>query len=437
MAKRRRVERTGPTRKEAAMTKAERERARLLTIVVGAVVGLALLVLVVGLLYQSVVIPNSAVATVNGERIGTNDLWKLTRFDQYQRVSQLQSLLQYQEQIDPGGEQGFFTSQIQQLQSQLINPEGLTNSVLEQLIEERLVRQLAADNNIVASDAEVQAELESLIAAQAGMVTAAQATATAEALAIATPTPSPTPSPTPTSTLGITLPTVAPTPEPTPTMQIQAESDFTAGLDQLLANVSQGANISQDDARSLYVDLLSANILREKLTEQLGDQMPTSGEQVRARHILISVAADASDADKQVALAEAISVTQRLRAGDDFAELALQVSDDTSSAQQGGDLGFFARGQMVTEFEDAAFSLPVGEISEPVLSQFGYHIIEVLETQPGNPNFTAWLQEQKSLAQIVRSLTTARLPSLPAVPPQLFVDPTTSSAPLVATPATP
>ena len=58
----------------------------------------------------------------------------------------------------------------------------------------------------------------------------------------------------------------------------------------MLTNVSQGANISQDDARKLYVSLISANILREKLTEQLGDQMPTSGEQVRARHILISVA---------------------------------------------------------------------------------------------------------------------------------------------------
>ena len=75
---------------------------------------------------------------------------------------------------------------------------------------------------------------------------------------------------------------------------------------------------------------------------------------------------------------------------------------------------------MVTEFEEAAFSLPIGEISDPVLSQFGYHIIEVLEQQPGSPNFNAWLQEQKSPAQIVRSLTTARLPSLPAVPPQLF-----------------
>ncbi len=343
MAKRRRVERTEPSRKEAAMTKAERERARLLTIIVGAVVGVALLVLVVGLLYQSVIIPSTAVATVNGQRIATRDLWKLTRFDQFQRINQLQNLLQFQEQMDPGGQQGFFTSQIQQLQSDLISPEGSANRVLEQMIEERLVRQLADQNNIVVSDAEVQADLESLIAAQIGMVTAPEATATAEALAIATPTPSPTPSPTPTSTLGITLPTLALTPEPTPTVQIQTESDFNTGLEQLLANVSQGANISQADARQLYVDLLSSNILREKLTEQLGDQMPSSGEQVRARHILVSVAADASDADKELALAEAISITQRLRAGGDFAELAAQFSDDTGSGQQGGDLGLFSR----------------------------------------------------------------------------------------------
>lgn len=422
MAKRRRVERTEPSRKEAAMTKRERERARVLTIIVGAVVGVALLVLVVGLLYQSVIIPNTAVATVNGQRISTRDLWKLTRFDQFQRVSQLQTLLQYQEQIDPGGAQGFFTSQIQQLQSQLINPEGLTNSVLEQMIEERLVRQLAAANNITVSDGEVQTELESLIASQLGMVTAPQATATAEALALATPTPSPTPSPTPTSTVGITLTTLALTPEPTPTMQVQTESDFNAGLEQLLSNVSQGANISQADARKLYLDLISAGLLRDKLTEQLGDQMPSSGEQVRARHILISVSPDAAEEEKQLALAEAISITQRLRAGADFAELALQYSDDPGSGQQGGDLGFFGRGQMVTEFETAAFSLSIGEISDPVLSQFGYHIIEVLEQQPGNPSFTAWLQEQKAQAQIVRSLTTSRLPNLPVVPAALFAN---------------
>jgi peptidyl-prolyl cis-trans isomerase D len=422
MAKRRRVERTEPSRKEAAMTKRERERARRLTIIVGAVVGIAVLVLVVGLLYQAVYIPNTAVATVNGQRISTNDLWKLTRFDQYQRISQLQNLLQFQEQIDPGGEQGFFTSQISQLRSDLVNPEGSTNRVLEQMIEEQLVRQLAADNNIVVDDAEVQAELESLVAAQQGLVTAPEATATAEALAAATPTPSPTPSPTPTSTVAstLTVPTLAP--EPTPTVGVQTETEFNTGLDQLLNNVSQGAGISRTDARTLYVSLIGSNILREKLEQQLGDQMPTTDDQLRARHILVSVDPEASQEDRDAALSKAISITQRLRNGEDFAELAIQFSDDTGSAQQGGDLGFFSRGRMVMEFEEAAFSLPIGQISDPVESQFGYHIIEVLERQPGSPNFNAWLQDQKATAQIVRSLTSARLPSLPVVPPQLFTD---------------
>lgn len=417
------------------MTKRERERARTLTIIVGAVVGFALLVLVAGLVYQSVIVPNSTVATVNGQRISTNDLWKLTRFDQFQRISQLQNLLQFQEQIDPGGAQGFFTSQIQQLQSDLINPEGATNRVLEQMIEEELVRQLAASNNITVSDADVQAELESLIAAQQGLVTAPEATATAEALAIATPTPSPTPSPTPTTTVASTLTVLALTPEPTPTVQIQTETEFNAGLEQLLASVSQGANMSTADARALYTQLITSDLLREQLTSQLGSQMPTSGEQVRARHILVSVAADASEADEQAALSKAISLTQRLQAGEDFAELAQQFSDDTGSGQQGGDLGFFARGQMVAEFEEVAFSLPIGQISDPVRSQFGYHIIEVLEQQAGSPDFNAWLQDQKSSAQIVRSLTTARLPNLPAVPPQLFVNPT--SVPPATTPVAP
>lgn len=418
------------------MTKQERERARLLTIIVSAVVVFALLVLAAGVIYQAVIVPNTAVATVNGQRIATNELWRLARFDQFQRINQLQNLFQFQDQIDPGGQQGFFTSQIQQLQSDLINPEGATNRVLEQMIEQELVRQLAASNNITVSDADVQAELESLIAAQQGFVTAPQATATAEALAVATPTPSPTPSPTPTSTVGITLPVLPVTPEPTPTVHVQTESEFNTGLDQLLANVSQGADMTTEQARALYVSLIQSDLLQQRLLDQLGDQMPTSGEQVRARHILVSVAPDASEADEQLALAKAISITQRLRNGEDFAELAQQFSDDTGSGAQGGDLGFFPRGQMVPEFEEAAFSLPIGEISEPVRSQFGYHIIETLEQQPGNPDFNAWLQSQKSLADIVRSLTAARLPNLPPVPPQLLVNPV-STVPEVATPVAP
>jgi len=70
---------------------------------------------------------------------------------------------------------------------------------------------------------------------------------------------------------------------------------------------------------------------------------------------------------------------QRLKQGEDFAQLARQYSEDSASADKGGDLGFFGRGQMVKPFEEKAFSLKMGEISEPVLTEYGYHIIKVEE----------------------------------------------------------
>jgi foldase protein PrsA len=94
-------------------------------------------------------------------------------------------------------------------------------------------------------------------------------------------------------------------------------------------------------------------------------------EQVRARHILV---ADLPTANK---------VESELKSGKDFGAVAKQYSIDPGSKDKGGELGFFRRGQMVPAFDKEAFSLPVGKISEPVKSPFGYHIIQVEERQPG------------------------------------------------------
>jgi len=104
-------------------------------------------------------------------------------------------------------------------------------------------------------------------------------------------------------------------------------------------------------------------------------------EQVQARHILIKVDDHRSDTQ---AKQEIEKIRQRLAGGADFAKVAGEVSEDTASKVKGGDLGRFGRGQMVKEFEDAAFSAKVGALAGPVKSPFGYHLIQVLDKQPAS-----------------------------------------------------
>jgi parvulin-like peptidyl-prolyl isomerase len=91
------------------------------------------------------------------------------------------------------------------------------------------------------------------------------------------------------------------------------------------------------------------------------------------------VAPEASPEALATAEAKARAAFERLQAGEDFAKVAAELSDDAGSKADGGDLGFFRRGQMVKAFEDAAFSLSAGELGEPVRSDFGFHVIRVEE----------------------------------------------------------
>src|SRR5699024_1232496 len=91
--------------------------------------------------------------------------------------------------------------------------------------------------------------------------------------------------------------------------------------------------------------------------------------EVEARHILVE------DED------EAKDIKKKLDDGEDFAKLAKEHSVDEGSAEEGGNVGFFSVGSMVAEFEDAAFTMDKGELSDPVQSDFGFHIIEVLDVK--------------------------------------------------------
>jgi peptidyl-prolyl cis-trans isomerase C len=126
-------------------------------------------------------------------------------------------------------------------------------------------------------------------------------------------------------------------------------------------------------------------------------------ESIRASHILIRMAPDADAATKAKAKAAIDQALQRAKGGEDFAKLAQEFSQDPGSAVKGGDLNYFKRGMMVPEFNDAAFALQPGQLSDVVTTQYGYHIIKVTDRKPGRmmpfeeaaPRIKQFLEQQK------------------------------------------
>lgn len=171
--------------------------------------------------------------------------------------------------------------------------------------------------------------------------------------------------------------------------QFPSEEIFQQQLQQRKMTLEQ---LRVDTRSSMQITLMLQAELEAKTAvtpEQVNDfyvKNPTAfqqGERVKASHILVRVQANADPAEREKARAKAAGLLADLKAGKDFAALAKQYSDDPGSGAQGGDLGYFQRGQMVPPFEEAAFALPVGQTSELVTSDFGFHIIRVTDRQPG------------------------------------------------------
>lgn len=148
-------------------------------------------------------------------------------------------------------------------------------------------------------------------------------------------------------------------------LKVQQEQDLA--LQNFKANFDKTTKVSDEEIKKYY---------EEKKSEFYKDE-------VKASHILISTLdennKELSAEKKKDAKKKAEDVLKKVKSGEEFAALAKEYSDDKGSGSEGGDLGFFGKGVMVPEFEEAAFSLKVGEISEIVESQFGYHIIKVTD----------------------------------------------------------
>ncbi|MFC0475015.1 peptidylprolyl isomerase [Robertmurraya beringensis] len=187
------------------------------------------------------------------------------------------------------------------------------------------------------------------------------------------------------------------------------------------AVVASGSTM--DDVRDDIISYIKTEKLLEPRIEITDEELQTyfdenkdtfaTAEQVQASHILVADEATANE------------VKSKLDAGEDFSELAKEYSTDTTTAESGGDLGYFSSGDMVAEFEEVAFALGVDEISAPVKTDYGYHIIKVVDHQEAkeanfedskeeisdtlmndkmSTEYTVWLEELKEEYEITNYL---------------------------------
>ncbi|MBM4426923.1 MAG: hypothetical protein FJ031_06770 [Chloroflexi bacterium] len=317
------------------------------------------------------------------------------------------------------------------------------------MIREELVRQEAAKRGITVSEEELNKAIEEAFGYFPNGTPTAAPTATsfvtpeipAEAFAVVSVTPPPSATPQAATEAGSTeeaeaatattaptntaVPTAGPTFTPQPT-----STPYTADAFQETLNETDEGLLKFGFDEEFYRSFFKTQLLEQKLKDEITKEVKSTETQVWARHILVADAVTAED------------VLNRLANGADFGELAKEFSTDTGSAVNGGDLGWFGPNMMVPEFEAAAFALEKsGDYTlEPVESQFGFHIIQLIAKQERplsesqlslaiDVEFQKWINEAREKYSVeVFDIWRQRVPNTPN-----FVTAATESAELQLT----
>jgi len=359
-------------KKHVARLERERQQSRLILYVFIGIVAAVSLLLVYGLLDINYFQLQKPVAKVGDREILVNQFVPRVRMERQQLLSQYSMYSQYAQLFGMDVQ-----SQLTSIENQLNSPETVGQSVLDQMINEQLILLEAEKRGITASEAELTEAQQSTFGYYPNGTPTAAPTASevvmpevpAEAFELVTVTPVPsatatlpataTPEPQATATAG---PTPTPLPTSTPYTQEGFEKEFNASKDSLIEMGFKDAD---------YAAFFEIQILQNKILEAITADVAVTETQVWARHILLS--------DEPAAQL----VLEKLKDGEDFAALAQEYSQDPGSAVNGGDLGWFGKGMMVPEFEEAAFALEkTGDYTTTaVQSQFGYHIIQLIAKQ--------------------------------------------------------
>ena len=291
--------------------------------------------------------------------------------------------------------------QIQQIQFSLAL---LPDQTLNDLIDQQLVRQEATRRGITVSAADIDNEINKAFGDHPAPTPAAAATSAPTSTPQATAQPAAGAAPAAaTPAYGTATPSAAAATPVAPTPSSNATPAPTADVKSRVNSYLSAMGITDAEFRSMVENQL----LHQKLSDAMAAQVPTSAEQIHARHILVDTEAKAKE------------IEDKLKAGGDFAQLAKTDSQDTTTKDKGGDLGWFPQGKMSPQFDDVAFKLQVNQISQPVKTNTGYEIIQVLEKDPNRPldpqelaqrksnALPQWLQSADSAPDIQRTLTDA------------------------------
>lgn len=412
---------TSETRIQSRLREREREQQRIIFIALGIVAALVVIILAFGYWRTTIAILDDPIATVNGVTLKVREYQARARYESQvvlARLGQIQDAVSQFDSQDSSFAQiiQYYQNQYAQEQTRLLQ---VPSQALEDMIDDELVRQEAARRGITVTPEEVDREVELGIKENLGYTrptltpTAGPSpTSTNTPTVTLTPTSTATPSisPTATATLSVTLtatPTEGPTGTPLPTQTPLGPDAYATEVGKLKESISK-SRYGFDD----YRKIVEAQLLRERLNNALGQEIKTTAEQIHARHILVKT------------FEEATKVEERLKAGEDFGKVAVEVSTDPSAQSNSGDLGWAPRGSFIKEFEDAAWALSPLQISAPVTTTAGIHVIQLLEkdanhaldeaalTNKRAEALTDWLQQIRSAAttNIQRFFSTEYVP---------------------------
>ncbi len=438
------------TKKHMARLEKENRQRRILLIGIVSIVVVVVLLITYGILSKTVLLQNRAVAKVNDQKITVSEFQKRV---EYQRFTLQQTYVNYY----TSGLAEYLQSYLVQIQNQLDSSLNLGQSVLDEMVTEAVMIQKAKELGLSVSEEEISKELENSFGFfENGTPTPAAtiaykptSTYSPTQLALLAPLASPTATATEeiqmpteddvistenpgeedlsgevttTPTATEVLPTNTPTVEPTATQVPPTATPFTReGYENLyatsVANLTSNTKYDETDFRE-YVRAL---LFREKMYEYVTKDLTNEQEMVWVRHILVSTEEEAQ------------TVLDRINKGEDFATVAAELSLDTANSFNGGDLGWTYQGQMVAEFEEAAWSLKIGEISGIVQTQYGFHILQVLgrETRQMDENtfggykskvYEKYIEDLKTNSTIeIFDVWASVVPSSPTIPPELRI----------------